>query len=436
MKIFSQRKFMKYDLTVFGGGTSGVAAAYIAAKHGINTLLVERTDTLGGAITQGLVIPSMKVNTMGINTEFFTDLTEIADKYGARHKYIDGNEGWFNPELLKIVLDNMLKSVNCSVLFSSEPISAKYSNKDNLFSVEIEHKILSLYIETEYIVDATADGKIFKIFNCNFQNDNEKIQNPSIRFIMANIDIEKFADWLEKYDTDRNVTTIERTENQIYLSTAYTWDRAKNWAMEPIFDVAIKKNILEYEDSAYFQIFSIPNMPNSIAFNAPRIILEEGENPNDPFVYSRALRQGRERIFRLQNFCRTYLPGFEKAYISHISDTLGIRESYRVKCKHTMTKEHIISGEKPKNAALACDYPIDIHSNSNKTDKLQFTNNTYYLPIEALISEKYENLYAVGRIVSAEFEAQSALRTQMSCFSMGEAAAKDIINKNHLQFST
>ena len=51
-----------------------------------------------------------------------------------------------------------------------------------------------------------------------------------------------------------------------------------------------------------------------------------------------------------------------------------------------------------------------------------------YLPIEALISDKYENLYAVGRILSADFESQGALRTQVNCFSMGEAAAKDIVS--------
>ena len=58
---------MKYDLIVYGGGTSGVAAAYIAAKKGINTLLIEKTSVLGGSITQGLVVPSMQVETEDIN---------------------------------------------------------------------------------------------------------------------------------------------------------------------------------------------------------------------------------------------------------------------------------------------------------------------------------------------------------------------------------
>ena len=57
---------MKYDLLIAGGGTSGVAAAYIASKLGIKTLLVEKSDVLGGAITQGLVVPVMKLNSENI----------------------------------------------------------------------------------------------------------------------------------------------------------------------------------------------------------------------------------------------------------------------------------------------------------------------------------------------------------------------------------
>ena len=420
---------MKYDLVIFGGGTSGIAAAYIAAKHGLNTLLVEKTDVLGGSITQGLVVPSMKVNSESINTEFFSDLKVFADKYSARHTYLDNNDAWFNPELLKIVLDIMLENVKCNVLFSCEPLTIYYNQSLEYFECVISHKILSLHIDTSYIIDATASGKIFKLLNCDFQKQEENFQSPSLRFIMSNIDIKIFADWILKFDTNRDVTTVEYTDNQIYLSTACTWDSSRNWALAPIFKKAVDDGVLEYEDTAYFQVFSIPKMPDALAFNCPRIILEDYEDINDPFVYSRALKQGRERIYRLSIFCKKYLKGFKNAYISHISDMLGQRESYRVKCKETMTIDNILSDEKPENIALSCDYPIDIHTNKNNTDVLNYTKRNYYLPVDALISDKYNNLYAVGRILSADFKSQSALRTQISCFSMGEAAAKDILKK-------
>ena len=49
----------KYDIIVIGGGTAGCAAAYIAGKSGLKTLLIERSIHLGGTITSGLVVPVM-----------------------------------------------------------------------------------------------------------------------------------------------------------------------------------------------------------------------------------------------------------------------------------------------------------------------------------------------------------------------------------------
>ena len=419
---------MKYDLVVVGGGTSGVSCAYNASKLGLRVLLVEKTDVLGGAITQGLVIPVMKLNSRNINTDFYNELIKMASKYNAQATYGDLNTGWFNPENLKFVLDSLLKGVNCNVLFSTEPVSCKYNEKNSFFELKLNHKILSLHIETDYIVDATSNGKIFQLLNYNFQEKNDKQQATSLRFIMSGVNSNEFSKWILELDKNRDITTSYNVDGETLLSTAYTWDESKKWALEPIFKEAIKNNDLEYNDTAYFQVFSVPNMPNSIAFNAPRIMLNDDEDILDPFVYSRALIKGRESIYRLSNFCKKYLKGFENSYISHISDILGVRESYRVKGKYTFTKDDILDPKTFKNIAFSCDYPIDIHSN-NKEDKLEFVKNTYDIPIDCLISEDNNRLYGVGRIISADFEAQAALRTQMSCFSMGEAAAKDIFYK-------
>jgi len=44
-----------YDVIVCGGGVSGVAAAVSAAKNGLSTLLIEKSNILGGLATLGLI---------------------------------------------------------------------------------------------------------------------------------------------------------------------------------------------------------------------------------------------------------------------------------------------------------------------------------------------------------------------------------------------
>ena len=44
---------VKTDLLVVGGGSGGVGAALAAARLGLNTLLVEKADCLGGTSTRG-----------------------------------------------------------------------------------------------------------------------------------------------------------------------------------------------------------------------------------------------------------------------------------------------------------------------------------------------------------------------------------------------
>ena len=45
----------KYDVIVCGGGVAGVAAAVTAANQGFSTLLLEKSNILGGLGTLGLI---------------------------------------------------------------------------------------------------------------------------------------------------------------------------------------------------------------------------------------------------------------------------------------------------------------------------------------------------------------------------------------------
>lgn len=435
---------LTYDVVVIGGGTAGCAAAYTAGKLGLKTLLLEKSIHLGGTITSGLVIPVMKCGENQINTDFYNDLIINLKNIGAQVTYQD-NPGWFNPELTKIILDKMLNEANVDVRFNSYVIHANLE-QNKIISLDIPTQTLSPYIcalyndntlndatswtpllseriDARYYIDTTGNCEFSKLINCDFLDEPEEFQPMSLRFIMSGIDLKVFSDWLLEIDTDRDVTTVEYIDNNIHLSTAYTWDKGKKWALAPLFEEAIAKGILKDTDSNYFQIFTIAGMPDSVAFNCPRI--PENLNPNLITNISKALIQARESILRLSEFCRKYLPGFENAYISNIADMLGVRVSNRIKGKYIYTIEDLQTGRKFKNPVLISNYPVDVHSKDKDSSTLQ-QNGEYQLPIECLISYNYDNLLVAGRGISADYLSQGALRVQASCFSMGEAAAKYI----------
>jgi len=416
---------MEYDVVIVGGGTAGCAAAYMLGKFNKKVLLIEKNSFLGGTMTSSLVTPMMKTSDNSINNEFLNDFTEIMQYKNAAITYIDGNKGWFNPEIAKIVLDEMMQDANVEVLYNSEILSSNISNR-YITSINISGNILSVSICARYYIDATGNCDLGYLSKCEFINNFNENQPTTLRFIMGGINLKEFSDWLMEFDNDRNVTTVAEINGNIHLSTAYTWDTGKQWALKPLFDDAVAKNIITNEDRNYFQIFTIPNMPNSVAFNCPRIYFERDINPLDKFEVSKALMRGRASIYRISNFCKKYLKGFEDAYISNIADTLGVRVSRRIKGKYVYTIDDLREGKQFKNPVVISNYPVDVHSSQKNSSILEYSVKEYQLPIESLISKDINNLFVAGRCLSADFQAQAALRIIPSCFSMGVGLAKYI----------
>lgn len=426
-----------YDLIVVGGGTAGCAAAYTAGKLGLKTLLIEKNIHLGGTITSALVVPAMKSGEHQINTDFYNELTTELHSIGGQATYL-GNKGWFNPELTKIALDTLMAKANVEVFFDchirdvileDNKIKGVIISKEMLSvyneKIEQQNKGLLVSIEAKYIIDATGNCEIGKLCGCEFLEEMKKDQPVSLRFMMGGVDVPHFAKWLKDYDKDKNVTTVEDINGFIHLSTAYTWDKGKKWALAPLFEDAVNKGILKDHDRNYFQIFTVAGMPSTIAFNCPRII--DYTKTLDVVNMSKALQLARKNIFRLANFCKIYLPGFENSYISNIADMLGVRVSRRIKGKYVYTIDNVKSGKKFEHPVVVSNYPVDVHSKDKDSSTLEIVKD-YTLPLESLMSADIENLFVVGRCISADFMAQGALRVQASCFSMGEGVAKYLAN--------
>jgi phytoene dehydrogenase-like protein len=96
----------KYELVVVGGGFAGVAAAIAAARAGVDVLLVDKGNCLGGAAVNCLVSPFMPYSTVidgkhvvlsaGIFSEIIRRMGRIPDPHDAQ---MTGHFDWVMYEL-------------------------------------------------------------------------------------------------------------------------------------------------------------------------------------------------------------------------------------------------------------------------------------------------------------------------------------------------
>lgn len=415
------------DIIVIGGGTSGCAAALSAARQDVSVMLIEKQGYLGGAATATYVTPMMKTmlpDGTNLAGPLCLEVLNRLKQAGYADTNFDGNPGWFAPEMMKFVLDEMMEEARVKLLFHSYFFGSEVVDK-NIVSVKVLNVAGVQEYHAKVFIDATGDAALAAYSGVPFEvGSNGVTQAMSHRFVMAGVDIEKFAAWLKNIDPDKSVSPVYKTKSgDILLTTAYTAED-KSWALRSVFMDALVNKVLKPQDASYFQIFTVPGQKGFVYFNCPRIYSKKPLSPLNPEDITYAQTMGRKQIKRLVNFCKLYFPGFEKAFISNIASDIGIRDSRRIKGKYTLTADDITSGRKFDNAVAKSNYPIDIHSITPGEGGLKHlrTDDYYEIPLECLQTNEIDNLFVVGKAISAEFEAQASLRIQPTCWAIGESA--------------
>jgi len=392
----------KFDLIVAGGGFGGVASAISAARGGAKVLLIERYNCFGGAASYGLVTPFMY---------YWTTLPETGER-----KYLCGNLfreivdemnkiidvklpddeptiELFDEELLKIVLNRMVKAAGVTVLFNTSVIGVK-EDDGTLSSVEVFGMGRKYEFFADYFIDATGDAELSTLAGCESQlgraADN-LCQPMTLCFRLGGIDKDKFRE-------------VKPSINKIYQDF-----KKKGLIKNP------RENVLTFDN---------PN-EGMIHFNTTRIARK---NPIDIFELTEAEFEAREQVFEILAFLRNNIEGFEKARVISTALHIGIRESRKVVGEYTITQEDLISLRRFDDAIAAANYAIDIHNPEGTGTTCRFfeEGTWYHIPYRCLIPKKMKNMLVVGKCISATHEAHSSYRIMPYCAELGQAAGTAI----------
>lgn len=410
------------DVLVIGGGSAGSAAAIAAARSGAQTILVEQNGFLGGTSTAALVTPMMAnhLQKQPLNQGIYLEVLQDLLKTGDAAIYKDGNAGWFNPEMLKVVLEQ--KAVAAGVeLFYHVTLSAAICQQQSLQGVIVETKSGRGRILAKCCIDASGDADL--AFQAGVETVSGRAsdghnQPMALRFNLGHVDLAR----AQSYFT--SLGEFDYTDNphdpEIPLwTTAATWD--KDWPLSPLFAQAVAAGDLSEDDAAYFQIFTMPGRPGEVAFNCPR--LDHLTNALDFRQRNQAQVEGKQRILKLWQFCKKYLPGFESSYIVQIAPMLGVRESRRIVGEYQLSSEDFFAARKFPDAVARNNYPIDIHARDKSGGLHTMKAGDYHeIPYRCLLPLELDNLLVAGRALSADFAAQGAVRIIPNCYAMGQAA--------------
>ena len=384
----------KYDLIVVGGGFAGAAAAIEAAGKGLEVLLIDKYNCLGGAAANCLVMPFMPYSTTDPETgaqkiltgNIFTRIIGELEKLGGTCPGVDRT---FDEELLKLVLNRLCLESGVELLFNTTVIDVQVED-GTLVGIRAWGKSRMLELTADYFVDATGDGELSVLAGCDYRVGREKdglCQPMTLCFRVGGIDMEKFR------------------ENRKHINPRYQELQKKGLIKNPREDVLIFKTMHD----------------GILHFNTTRIVKLD---PTDPIAVTKAELESREQVFEMHSFLTENIPGFENSFVLSTALQIGIRESRMIHGEYTLTQEDLKSLARFDDAIAVANYDIDIHNpEGSGTSHYYFGKGEWYeIPYRCLLPVGTTNLLVAGRCISSTHEAQASYRVMPFCSELGQAA--------------
>ena len=388
------------DVLVVGGGPSGSAAAYAAAKTGADVVLLERYNHLGGLSTGGLVIWIDRMTDWTgrqVIRGFAEDILDrlpadakagpvaadwgsrdpaLATYWGARTSAFHGIVSWaptIDPERLKVATQEMLLAEGVRLVlhgWAALPVV----EDGRVTAVLFESKAGRRALRAKVVIDATGDGDVFARAGAEFESDIDEgdvHHSMNTGFLIAGVDMDRWIDF----------RLLQREQFSDFMQRGR--DRL-----------------------GFFQAPYVSWRKDIALFLGPRQSGLSGLDIDD--MTEVEIRSHRFMATHC-NFFRQNAPGFENAYMLQSGSQLGVRHTRRLKGAGKLTR-----AQWPEGMVLAGEIGVS-PSPSPKFPVIS-------VPYDALVPARLDGLLACGRHVSSDASSHGFMREIPQCWLTGQAA--------------
>ena len=402
-----------YDVAVIGSGSGGIAAAVAAARNGCRVLVLEKNGYVGGMTTAGLpylgYLDVKKRPTVGgLAIEFVERLKQDNASFGVRYCPKHCSIAAIDPDKVKIAAASFLEENGVDFLLHTNAIEVEVVD-GVLKSILCECAGTRLEVRAKIFVDATGDGVISYLAGAEYEKGTAGVdlQPPSILFTIGGVDKERFFEWLEEHPEEVEPYTMEylRAAPDFVLVTLQ-----KLWAkLNPIG---------EWPMGIWAMIYINRFNDSEVCINGPRMAATDA---TDPQSITQAEILGQRQAVAFIEMLRKYVPGFEKAFLSHINDSIGVRETRRIVGYKTLRIDDVKAGATGDDTIALGSYPIDIHGSKDYSSQFIHVDEPYGIPYLTTVCKTVGGLMMAGRCISVDREAYGSCRVMGTCFAVGEA---------------
>ena len=392
--------FAETDVLVVGGGPSGTAAAVAAGRLGVEVMLIERYNHLGGLSTGGLVIWIDRMTDWsgrqvisGIAHDILERLPKdavlgperaewgsrdaaTAAYWSQRTAAYHGIVTWsptIDPEALKTLSMRMTLEQKVRLTFHAwavEPIIEDGAMRGAIF----ESKEGRSAVLAKVVVDTTGDADLLARAGLSFENDIDESDIHhcvNTAFLLGGVDMSR---WLAFRADDaqgfKDFLARGREQLKSFEKPFVSWRN----------DVAL--------------------------FMGPRL---SGYNAIDVEDLSEVEIRSRQFTVEHVEIYREHAPGFENAFLMLGASQIGVRHSRRLIGANKVTRAQWDEGK-------VWDDEIGVSTSlSPKTPNIS-------IPYGALVPAGIDGVLGAGRHVACDANSHSFLREVPQCWMTGHAA--------------
>ncbi|MEN7547278.1 FAD-dependent oxidoreductase [Rapidithrix thailandica] len=427
---YAQKK-TEFQLLIVGGGASGTMAGVQAARMGVKTLIVERTEWLGGMLTSAGVsaIDGNHQLPSGLWGEF---RQKLYDHYGGAEKV---STGWvsntlFEPSVGNKILKEMAAAeANLTVWYNAEWVKAE--PQEEKWNVLVRWKGKEHHLKSVLVIDATELGDVMATLGAGYsigmdskyssgeqyapEKENNIIQDMT--YVVTLKDYGKGADKTIKKPLGYDPSVFACACN---VADPISFDNEKN-------DCHKMMTYGKLPNNKY--MINWPHCGNDIYLN----FIEASEEERNRQIEEAKLHSLRFIYYLQTELGLKHLGLAKKEYPSkdHLPFIPYYRESRRLKGIATLTLNHLTDPyDQPqayyRTGIAVGDYPIDHHHLKNpeapEIDFVKIRVPSYNIPLGSLIPQEVKGLIVAEKSISVSNIVNGTTRLQPVVLEIGQAA--------------